>query len=96
MTEFIILYIVIIVNYFSRQMRSKRNDGFFFKTEFQRKTIFLLTEIRDLLQNSQRTEAHSQLPGSEFNFSVVDTIDDLNSFERSLEDKDFRTKMVCL
>lgn len=74
----------------------KEIDGFFFKTEFQRKTIFLLTEIRDLLQNSQRTEAHSQLPGSEFNFSVVDTIDDLNSVERSLEDKDFRTKMVCL
>nr|XP_011423798.2 serine/threonine-protein kinase PRP4 homolog isoform X2 [Crassostrea gigas]XP_011423799.2 serine/threonine-protein kinase PRP4 homolog isoform X2 [Crassostrea gigas] len=64
--------------------------------KFQRKTIFLLTEIRDLLQNSQRTEAHSQLPGSEFNFSVVDTIDDLNSVERSLEDKDFRTKMKTM
>lgn len=78
------------------KLDKKEIDGFFSKTEFQRKTIFLLTEIRDLLQNSQRTEAHSQLPGSEFNFSVVDTIDDLNSVERSLEDKDFRTKMVCL
>lgn len=56
----------------------------------------MLTEIRDLLQNSQRTEAHLQLPGSEFNFSVVDTIDDLNSVERSLEDKDFRTKMKTM
>jgi hypothetical protein len=68
----------------------------FFSTEFQRKTIFLLTEIRDLLQNNQRKEAHSQLLSTEFNFSVVDTTEDLNSAERSLEDKDFRAKLVCL
>lgn len=41
-------------------------------------------------------ETHAQLPGSEFDFSVVDTLEDLNSLEKSLEEKDFRMKMVFL
>lgn len=64
--------------------------------KFQRKTIFLLTEIRDLLQNSQRKEANSQLLSTEFNFCVIDTTEDLNSAERSLEDKDFRAKLKTM
>lgn len=66
----------------------------FFLLEFQRRTIFLLTEIRDLLQKGHSVEAQSLLPSSDFNFSVVDTTDDLNSLENSLEDKDFKMKMV--
>lgn len=54
----------------------------------------MLTEIRDLLQKGNSVEAQSLLPSSDFNFSVVDTTDDLNSLEYSLEDKDFKMKMV--
>lgn len=39
-------------------------------------------------------EVQSLLPSSDFNFSVVDITDDLNSPENSLEDKGFIMKMV--
>lgn len=67
---------------------------FIFLIEFKRRTIFLLTDIRDLLQKGHSVQAQSLLPSSDFNFSVVDTTNDLNFLESSLEDKDFKMKMV--
>lgn len=55
------------------------------------------TKDNFLLNRNQRSateRTQSLLPSSEFNFSVVDTTDDLNSLENSLEDKDFKMKMV--
>lgn len=54
----------------------------------------MLTEIRDLLQKGHSVQAQSLLPSSDFNSSVVDTTNDLNFLESSLEDKDFKMKMV--
>lgn len=59
---------------------------FIFLIEFKRRTIFLLTDIRDLLQKGHSVQAQSLLPSSDFNFSVVDTTNDLNFLESSLED----------
>lgn len=54
----------------------------------------MLTEIRDLLQKGHSVQAQSLLPSSDFNSSVVDTTNDLNFLESSLEYKDFKMKMV--
>lgn len=54
----------------------------------------MLTEIRDLLQKGHSVQAQSLLPSSDFNSSVVDTTNDLNFLESSLEDKDFKMKML--
>ena len=59
-------------------------------SEFQRKTIFLLTEIRDLLQSKSFNLTCTEQPASDFFFNAVQDVEDFNALERDLEDSAFR------
>ena len=63
-------------------------------SEFQRKTIFLLTEIRDLLQSKSFNLTCTEQPASDFFFNAVQDVEDFNAPERDLEDSEFRGKLV--
>ena len=63
-------------------------------SEFQRKTIFLLTEIRNLLQSKSFNPACTEQPASDFTFNAVQDVEEFNALERDLEDSEFRGKLV--
>jgi len=59
------------------------------KLEFQRRTLYLLTEMRDLL-SKQRIDP---LPDN-FTVDKIQTTEELERFNSKLEDKDLQTKLV--
>ena len=72
----------------------------FYLSEFQDRTIFLLTEIRSLLRRVVETEAKPSAGDEAFTefkvaFQKANTIEDLEVVEERLKDQNYKKNLVC-